>query len=146
MLRSFHYRTKGTLVMLYKAFVRPHLEYAVGAWCPWTEKDCETLEKVQKRFVRSLCDAKGTTYEEKLQDAQLTTLKERRWRGDLIEAFKTTKGINNVKKEIWFDFVKEESKPSRGNSSVENGKMKRKNNIAQSEAVYTTPVACWGLM
>ena len=31
---------------LYKKFVRPHLEFAVTAWSPWTEADKECLEKV----------------------------------------------------------------------------------------------------
>jgi ribonuclease P/MRP protein subunit RPP40 len=40
--RKFHYRKKATLIPLYKTFVRPHLEYAVAAWSPWTVKDIET--------------------------------------------------------------------------------------------------------
>ena len=34
---------------LYKLYVRPHLEFAVAAWSPWTVADIECLEKVQKR-------------------------------------------------------------------------------------------------
>ena len=37
--RSFHYRTKGVLVNVYKTFVRPHLEGAACAWSPWFAKD-----------------------------------------------------------------------------------------------------------
>ena len=36
------------------------------------------------------------TYEEKLQDAGLTTLTERREREDAIETFKTNKGFKRV--------------------------------------------------
>ena len=45
--RAFHYRSKSTLLPLYKTFVRPKLEYAVAAWAPWTEKDKGVLEAVQ---------------------------------------------------------------------------------------------------
>ena len=45
-----------------------------AAWCPWMEGDIKTLERVQERMIRSLSDAKGATYEEKLEDAGLTTL------------------------------------------------------------------------
>ena len=101
--KSFHYRTKSTLVPLYKSLVRPKLEFSVAAWNPWLEKDIECLEKVQKRLIRMLSNVRGSTYEERLKDSGLTTLRDRRERGDLIEAFKTLKGINNVEKSAWFE-------------------------------------------
>ena len=101
--KSFHYRTKNTLVPLYKSLVRPRLEFAAAAWSPWLEKDIECLEKVQRRMIRMLSNVRGTSYEEKLKDAGLTTLKDRRDRGDVIEAFKTMRGFNNVDKYAWFD-------------------------------------------
>ena len=95
MLRAFHYRTTETLVPLYKTFVRPILEFAGSAWSPWTAKDEETLELVQKRLVRALSNVHGASYEEKLKKAGLTTLRDRRIRGDLIEGFKTLKGFKS---------------------------------------------------
>ena len=64
------------------------MEYAVAAWSPWTKKDEDILEDVQKRMMRSLSDFPGDSYEDRLRKAGLTTLKERRVRGDLIEAAK----------------------------------------------------------
>ena len=52
--KSFHYRTKCTLIPLYKSLVRPKLEHAAAAWSPWLEKDIDSLEKVQRRLVRTL--------------------------------------------------------------------------------------------
>ena len=49
-----------------------------------------------------LSDVRGDSYEEKLEDAGLTTLRERRGRGDMIEVFKTMKGFNKVDKKKWF--------------------------------------------
>ena len=120
-LKSFHYRTKQTLVQLYKSLVRPKLEFGVAAWSPWYERDIVCLEKVQKRLIRSLSNVRGVTYEEKLKDAGLTTLKERRKRGDLIEAFKTLNGLNNVEKSEWFSIAEpEEARPStRSNTNVD---------------------------
>ena len=102
--RAFHFRKASCLVPLYKTFVRPKLEHAVAAWSPWMEGDREVLERVQKRLVRFVSDKKGMTYEERLESIGLTTLVERRERGDLIEAFKTLKGFNNVEKDNWFGF------------------------------------------
>ena len=71
-LKSFHYRTKQSLVPLYKSLIRPKLEFAVAAWNPWLEKDIQCLEKVQRRLIRSLSNVREATYEEKLKDAGLT--------------------------------------------------------------------------
>ena len=46
-LKSFHYRTKQSLVPLYKTLVRPKMEFAVAAWNPWFDKDIACLENVQ---------------------------------------------------------------------------------------------------
>ena len=53
-LKSFHYRTKQSLVPLYKSLVRPKMEFAVAAWNPFYDKDIACLEKVQRRLIRSL--------------------------------------------------------------------------------------------
>ena len=104
LLRSFQCRDKEVLTQLYKVFVRPHLEYAIQAWSPYTVKDIEVLEKVQKRMVRQITSLRGT-YEEKLAKIGLTTLQERRIRGDCIETFKMLKGFTRVNHEIWFSIM-----------------------------------------
>ena len=101
--RAFHYRKASCLVPLYKTFVRPKMEHAVAAWSPWTESDREILERVQKRLVRLVSDKGGSSYEERLRSIGLTTLTERRERGDAIETFKTINGFNHVEKLEWFN-------------------------------------------
>ena len=54
------------------------------------------MERVQECLVRLLSDEWGKNYEEKLKDAGLTTLRERRRRGDAIETYKTLAQINRV--------------------------------------------------
>ena len=120
-LKSFHYRTKQTLIPLYKTLVRPKLEFAASAWNPWYEKDIACLEKVQKRLIRSLSNVRGQTYEEKIEDAGLTTLEDRRKRGDLIETFKTLRGINNVDKSDWFQIIANDGtqRSTRSNTNIQ---------------------------
>ena len=65
-----------------------------------------------------MCDVKGETYEEKLKDAGLMLLKERRIRGDMIEVFKVVKGISKVKREEWFEMVEEGQRRTRQNTAV----------------------------
>lgn len=130
-VRSFHYRKSSILVPLFKTFVRPLLEYAVAAWCPWHEQDMQKLEKVQQRLVKQLSDKKGATYEEQLKNLGLTTLRKRRKRGDLIETFKCMKGINRVEKHEWFDMKTEDGRRNtRLTSSVSNeGQLSQKSYV-----------------
>ena len=132
--RAFHYRTKKTLVPLYKSFVRPKLEFAVQAWSPWHEGDKKVLEKVQERMIRMLSDAQGATYEEKLKSVNLTTLTERRERGDAIEAFKTLKGINKVDKNKWFEIEQDGTRATRRNMEVTGEGERRRTNMLKEEA------------
>ena len=131
--RSFHYRNAKTLVPLYKTFVRPKLEFAVQSWCPWLEGDKNLLEKVQRRMVRLLSDVRGDSYEEKLEKIGLTTLAERRERGDAIETFKTLNGFNRVDKEKWFQLEEDDARPTRRNTKVTDGKEERRKNVLKEE-------------
>jgi hypothetical protein len=101
-------------------------------WCPWTERDCETLEKVQRRAVNMVSDLKGKTYEEKLKEAG-TKIKTKRKKEKIIETFKIMKGISKVKKETWFKVVTGEDRmkrTTRQNSQVkEDGEMESRGDI-----------------
>ena len=81
--RSFHYRDRKTFVQLYKQYVRPHLEFAVPAWSPWTASDKAVIEKVQERAVRMVSGLKGTTYQERLQELSMPSLELRRTHYDM---------------------------------------------------------------
>ena len=107
------------LVPLYKTFVRPQLEYSVAAWNPWLQKDVDTLEKVQKRLVRSFSDKRGENYDERLKNAGLTSLENRRRRGDQIQTFKAVKGISRVESNEWFSMKDpENTRPTRANTYI----------------------------
>ena len=43
--RNFKYMSSATFVMLYKTFVRSHLEYADCVWSPYRRMDIEKIEK-----------------------------------------------------------------------------------------------------
>ena len=50
--RNFIHLTPDSFVILYKALVRSHLEYAVCVWNPHYQFLTEKLEKVQKRATK----------------------------------------------------------------------------------------------
>ena len=107
MTRAFTYRDKWSWIKLYKMYVRHHLEYAIQAWCPWTEADIEVLEAVQRRAVRMVSGLKSNVYEERLKEIGLPSLVDRRRRGDMIEVWKILHGEVNVDPSIWFTMASE---------------------------------------
>jgi len=55
------------------------------------------IEKVQRRFTKTINNMEAKTYEERLQCLKLRTLEERRNRQDLIEVFKICNGLSRIK-------------------------------------------------
>ena len=86
-----NYTNKATI--LYKAIVRPHLEYAATIWNPHKKGYIDDLEKVQRRATKLLQNISHLSYPERLAALNLPTLVYRRIRGDMIETFKI---LNNI--------------------------------------------------
>ena len=100
--RHFSKLDKQDFLMLYKAYVRPHLEYCVQVWSPYQIGDIQTLEKVQRRETKLVYGIAKYSYEERLNYLGLTTLQMRRIRGDLIETYKLLTGKEKVGYEQFF--------------------------------------------
>ena len=79
------------MLRICKTLIRPHLEYCVQLWNPAAEHGNWSLilriESVQRRFTRMIEEVGLLPYSERLQILELTTLAERRSRGDLIEVY-----------------------------------------------------------
>ena len=54
--RNITYKENSLIVPLYKAIVRPNLEYCIQAnpraWSPYLRKDIDMLEKIQRRATK----------------------------------------------------------------------------------------------
>ena len=103
--RSNTCRKKNIVTKLYKALVRPKLEYCVQVWRPYLLKDIDKIERVQHRATKIIEECRGLCYEERLRVTGLMTLEDRRIRGDMIEVFKILKGINKNDSGSWFQLV-----------------------------------------
>ena len=103
--RAVTYRDKQTFLKLYRVYVRPHLEYAVASWCPWLQGDKEMLEKVQRRAISMVSNFQARNYEDKLKEAGMISLEQRRERGDLIHMFKIMTGKDDVHHSTWFQLL-----------------------------------------
>ena len=102
--RNFQYKSKDIILPLYKSIVRPHLEYAVQFWSPYYQKDIELLERIQHRATKLIPNLRHKSYEERLENLGLTTLKTRRLRGQLIQTFKIIKQFDKVNPNYFFKF------------------------------------------
>ena len=98
--RNLISREKSLMLRVYKTLIRPHLEYCVQLWNPAAEHGNWSLilriESVQRRFTRMIEEVGLLPYSERLRILQLTTLAERRSRGDLIEVYKANKGFSQL--------------------------------------------------
>ncbi len=72
--RSLTCLTKEIFVPLYSALLRPHLEYAIQANCPYLKKDINHLERIQRAAIRWVKGFRSLTYEERLQALNLQPL------------------------------------------------------------------------
>ena len=46
--RNITYKEKSLMVHLYKAIVRPHLDYCIHAWSPYLRKDIDMLTNTEE--------------------------------------------------------------------------------------------------
>ena len=65
--KTFTCLNAETLPLLYKALVRPRLEYAIQARSPYLKKDILMLEKIQRRATKLIPSLSHMPYEERIK-------------------------------------------------------------------------------
>ena len=90
-------RLGSVMLSIYTSIIRSHLEYYVQVWSPTLRRGnwayIMSLEGCQRRFTKCIAGLEALSYKKRLLRLGLTTLLERRARGDLKETFKITKGF-----------------------------------------------------
>ena len=83
--RPFTYLDRSIMIPLFKALIRPHLEYGNSVWLPFYKKDITIIENVQRRETKLIKELKDVPYEERLQSLNLPSLVYCHLQGDLIQ-------------------------------------------------------------
>jgi len=111
--RNISNKTAEGMVILYKTLVRSILDYSISVWKPYTKKDKEKLEKVQRKYTKMIIGCKGKTYEQRLNKLRLTSVDHRHYRADMIQVFKV---LNDNKNIYPADFLTLSTRTGRTNS------------------------------
>ena len=93
--RTYTFLDDTSFRYLFQALDRPNLEYAAAVWSPYTKKNIELIENVQRRATQQVPSLKQLSYTctDRLKKLKIPTLKYHRLRGDMIETFKIVNGI-----------------------------------------------------
>ena len=97
LIRTITFKNKNIMVPLFKALVRPILEYGNVVWCPRLKKHITNIENVQRRFTKCIIGQRNLSYEERLRSLNLPSLEYRRLRGDMIETYKILHNVYDSK-------------------------------------------------
>ena len=86
-------RSSETVMLLYKTYIRPLLEYSCSLWSPHEIKNISALEAIQRSVTARIEGLENLNYHERLQQLNLYSLQRRRERYDIIHIWKIQQEI-----------------------------------------------------
>ena len=91
--RAFLTREQKFLIIAYKSYILPLVEYCSPIWSPNSVGDILLLESVQRSFTKRIPGLENMSYDARLKALNMITLERRRLHFDLIFCFKLLKGL-----------------------------------------------------
>ena len=101
--RSFVYLDKLSFRYLFCALVRPHLEYCGVVYNPRLIKDKTAIENVLRRASKMIPGMHDLSYDQRLVEINIPSMKYRFQRGDVIEVYKWSNSLYNCATDM-FDY------------------------------------------
>ena len=77
-LRTFSTRKKDPMLLLWRSLIRSKLEYCCQLWSPTQTGDIQSLEQVQRNFIRKIKGIQHLSYWQQLQELSLYSYERRR--------------------------------------------------------------------
>jgi hypothetical protein len=102
--RCFLSRNVKNLILAFKTYVRPVLEYAPQIWSPYLTSLINLVESVQRSFTKRLPGFSDFSYAERLIKLKLQSLQQRRLISDLITCYNIVHGFTALKFNDFFVF------------------------------------------
>ena len=100
--RTLTYLDSDMFVKLYKSVVRPHLKYANVIWHPMLKGRQTLIKNVQRRTTKMVGSLKNISYEDRLQQLNLPSIKYMQMRVILIQTYKIVHNIHNLDNDSFF--------------------------------------------
>jgi len=111
--RTFVCSDWRVLILAFKTYILPLLEYCSPVWSPCSVAEILRLESVQRSFTKTLPSFANLSYNQRLSKAGITTLERRRLNSDLILLFKI---IHKLIDSALFDYIVFDKNCTRGNA------------------------------
>ena len=92
--RVLKHKNPKIIVLLYKSFVRPFLEYNSIIWSPYTNTYVQKFEKIQEKMCNLMNGMRSLSYQQKLAKLRLQSLQTRRIRYQLCFMFEMKHRLN----------------------------------------------------
>ena len=89
-------RDQDFLINIYKSLIRPQLEYCSSLWNLGYLGDMRCLERVQRRWTRSIAELEDVPYHNRLLRLNLFSVQGRLLRNDLVLVWKIFRGLCSV--------------------------------------------------
>ena len=86
--RCFESKNMKSLMLGYKSYILPILNYASPVWSPSTVHDINLIESVQRSFTKRIPGFLNMSYRERLKNLDIPSLELRRLWNDLILCYK----------------------------------------------------------
>jgi len=103
-LRTFMSRDIHLLKREFLVYVRPIVEHNSVIWSPYTARDIDAVESVQRRFTKRLPTLSNMSYNDRLRCLNISSLEFRRLHNDLYWCYKVVFGLVLVILEDLFVF------------------------------------------
>jgi len=98
--RNLTTRDRYVVIRVYKALIRPTLEYASSVWSPSRVGMTDRLEQVQKKITKLVARNVGS-YPDRLRSLKLPSLRWRRNYLDLLKVFQIIHGDQQFRKQLF---------------------------------------------
>ena len=85
-----------TLKTLYCTLERSQVEYGSVVWSPYTSRNIDKLERIQRRGTKFILGQNDISYEDRLKCLNMLSLEKRRYLFDVVFLYKVLNGYLNI--------------------------------------------------